>query len=498
MGIPVTPQKLIDENVVEHARIEYKQNWNPERVLYTLCAYANDIDNWGGGYILIGVSEKDGLPVKPVQGIDVRLIDSIQKELLKLCHKIQPSYMPICEPVVYEGKQLLLIWAPGGYERPYKAKVSLSAGCKETAYYVRRFSSTVKASDADVKELHYLGSNVPFDDRVNPSASVSDLKLNRMLDYLSTVESSLIKNNQDLTALDLALSLRVASGPKEYLKPLNVGLMFFADNPESYFREARIDVVSVPNPTGEGMIERCFTGPLDKQLTDALSYIKNFVIAEEVSKKSQEAQSSRVFNYPFAAIEEALSNAVYHRSYQVAEPVTVRIETDKLIIDSFPGPDRTISDKDLNEKKLRPKRYRNRRIGDFLKELRLVEGRGTGVPTMLKALKDNGSQPPIFETDEERSYFSVTFMIHERFVQRTEYDEHTNEPKRRSREQLKGAVLQLLDEKAYSQKELASKLGYAGVSKSMRFTIAELIGEGIVEYTTASEKDPNAKLRKVH
>jgi ATP-dependent DNA helicase RecG len=49
--------------------------------------------------------------------------------------------------------------------------------------------------------------------------------------------------------------------------------------------------------------------------------------------------------------------------------------------------------------------YRNRRIGDLLKELRLTEGRGTGFPTIKNAMKDNGSPEPIFETDDQSTYF---------------------------------------------------------------------------------------------
>ena len=32
----------------------------------------------------------------------------------------------------------------------------------------------------------------------------------------------------------------------------------------------------------------------------------------------------RFFNYPYAAIEEALSNAVYHKGYDEREPIEVR------------------------------------------------------------------------------------------------------------------------------------------------------------------------------
>lgn len=40
---------------------------------------------------------------------------------------------------------------------------------------------------------------------------------------------------------------------------------------------------------------------------------------------------------------------------------------------------------------IRGRIYRNRRIGDFLKELKLIEGRNTGFPNALNALKKNGS-----------------------------------------------------------------------------------------------------------
>ena len=54
-----------------------------------------------------------------------------------------------------------------------------------------------------------------------------------------------------------------------------------------------------------------------------------------------------VVYFPYAAIEEALVNAVYHRSYEIREPVEVRITPEELIVLSFPGPDRSISIEDL-------------------------------------------------------------------------------------------------------------------------------------------------------
>jgi ATP-dependent DNA helicase RecG len=66
----------------------------------------------------------------------------------------------------------------------------------------------------------------------------------------------------------------------------------------------------------------------------------------------------------------------------------------------------------LNGDRLVARRYRNRRIGNFLKELDLTEGRCTGIPTMRSAMTENGSPPPGFATDEARTYFLVELLVH--------------------------------------------------------------------------------------
>ncbi len=55
------------------------------------------------------------------------------------------------------------------------------------------------------------------------------------------------------------------------------------------------------------------------------------------------------------------------------------------------------------------KEYRNIQTDEFLKELHLTEGRATGVPTITRELKKNGSPEAVFETDEERYYFKTSF-----------------------------------------------------------------------------------------
>ena len=62
---------------------------------------------------------------------------------------------------------------------------------------------------------------------------------------------------------------------------------------------------------------------------------------------------------------------------------------------------------------LKSRRYRNRRLGDFLKELDLTEGRSTGVPTIQAKLAENGSPRATFETTDDRLTFLVILPIHE-------------------------------------------------------------------------------------
>lgn len=501
MSIPISIEKLLSENVVEWARIEFKEGWNPESTLKTISAFANDIDNWGGGYIIIGAKEKDGKIVTPIAGIEPNQIDKIQKELLRYCKYLRPVYIPQFEPVLFQGKTLLLIWCPGGYERPYACPKTPSSKKSEKIYYIRKLSSTIEANDNDIKDLMSLSRNIPFDDRVNMNANIKDLKYPIIKNYLNNVNSSLLSDIDSMDTDMLAKDLRIAGGPSEYFKPLNVGLLFFNDNPENFFPYCRIEIVNIPDPTGQGMEERTFTGPIDEQLQSALNYIRNNVIVEKIFKIDDKAESLRIKNYSYEAIEEFLSNAIYHKSYQIHEPITVRIENDKIEITSIPGPDRSITDKDIENFQMRSRRYRNRRIGDFLKDLHLVEGRNTGIPTAIKAIKENGSPLPTLLTDEDRSFFSVIIPIHSEFLTLSQTKNLNNSPVKqtvkRSQEQIKELILEELSVMSMSSGELYKKLGYSGnPSKTFKKCINDLITESKIYYSSDNIQDSNNKLIK--
>ena len=474
-----------------------REGWNPDSTLKTISAFANDIDNWGGGYIVIGVKEENGKILKPITGLNEESVDHIQKEILKYCKYLKPNYVPQSEPVYYEGKMVLLIWCPGGYERPYQCPKRPTSKNSEKAYYIRKLSSTIEATDLDVKELIALTHNIPFDDRVNIKSELTDLKYPIIRNYLETVNSNLLNTLEHKRLEDLAKDLRIADGPKEYFKPLNVGLLFFNDNPETFFPYSRIELVNIPDPTGQGMEERIFTGPIDQQLRDVLSYLKNNVIAEKIFKLNGQAEAIRVKNYSYEALEEFISNAIYHKSYQLYEPITIRIEKEQIEITSIPGPDRSISDRDISNYNMRTRRYRNRRIGDFLKELHLVEGRNTGIPTAIKSIKENGSPMPKLLTDKERTFFSVIMPIHESFKQNGNMNIQEKKG-RRTKNEIKVLILEVLEEKDLSATSIYRKLGYSGnLSKTFRKCIEELVLDSKIKYLEENINASNNLLTKI-
>jgi ATP-dependent DNA helicase RecG len=77
--------------------------------------------------------------------------------------------------------------------------------------------------------------------------------------------------------------------------------------------------------------------------------------------------------------------------------------------------DRSITDANLKDFNIRSRFYRNRRIGEFLKELDLAEGRNTGIGKIVRAMRENGSPDPQFYNPETRSFMTVILPIHEAF-----------------------------------------------------------------------------------
>lgn len=493
MAIPTNIKTLLSGEVVEWARIEFKGTWDAASSLKTICAFANDLDNWGGGYIVIGVEEDNGRPAYPLMGVPSDKLDSYQKSIYAKCRLIRPAYTPIIGVETYQDKQFIVIWCPGGDSRPYSSPKTMEKDNKERSHYIRKASNTVEPSDDEEKDLFNLANRVPYDDRVNHQAAMSDLNITLVQNYLKEINSSLYEKSKISDFVEVCSDMNIISNLPEYIKPKNVGLMFFSMEPDKFFPYTQIDIVQFPDGLGgDNIIENTFKGPIHQQLREALQFIKNAIITQKVVKYPDRAEADRFFNYPYAAVEEALSNAVYHRAYDVREPIEVRIEPDRMEIVSFPGPDRSVTKEGLKKYRVSNRRYRNRRIGDFLKELHLTEGRNTGFKKILDALEENNSPKPEFETDDDHSYFISRLFIHEAFLkeepkrsQKGAKKEPKRSQKRAKKEPKKGAerkvtiIENLGKNPKMTQTMLMDTLGLS--RKQVQKSIKELQEEGLLE-----------------
>ena len=89
-------------------------------VISYVSALANDFDETGGGYIVVGVKEVNGRPVRPVIGIDPNQIEPIEKDMVGFNNLMQPYYQPRLYIEETDGKTILVIKVSAGERRPYK------------------------------------------------------------------------------------------------------------------------------------------------------------------------------------------------------------------------------------------------------------------------------------------------------------------------------------------------------------------------------------------
>lgn len=415
--IPIDIPNLLSREV-EGVRLELKATWDAKvtghQVLTTLCAFANDLQNLNGGYVLIGVAEESGVITRPVAGLTPDQLDGAMRQLVSLCKRIEPEYLPIIDVVKVDGQSVLALWAPASDARPHRAPASEKG---EPAYWVRVGSVTKEAKGPTLTSLMAQTAKIPFDDRRSFEAQNDDLNYTLVRRHLHEVHSGLIdEHNTEQVYAKMGLTRRVNG----HSIPRNVALLFFTDEPQRWFRSAQIDVVQFADGAGGDLLEeKIFRGPLADQLRQSFVYLENLTTRQVQKGAALEARG--FVSYPSVALREAIVNAVYHRSYEqdTAEPVKVYLYPDRVEVISYPGPTEGIEEEHLNQGTVPALPARNRRVGELLKELRLAESRGTGLPKIHRAMSQNGSPSPRFEIGPGRAYLKVILPAHPDYVSLT-------------------------------------------------------------------------------
>ena len=412
--LPIDLDNLIHARSVEDNRREFKAVWSESTANSTvrsICAFANDLMNLNGGYVIIGIEESGWRPILPPRGLDDADLDKIQIEIHGQCNRIVPSYQPSLFPVLYDGKPLLVIWAPAGDNKPYQAPKRGG----ERAYYARQGSETVEATGALRTQLFEQAARIPFDDRRSLSAADMSAVSERLVkEFLTDVGSDLARGDgfdRERVYANMRLTYRMNG----YNVPRNFALLFFSEDPDEIFSGARIEIAQFADDAGGDLIEeRIIRGPLHHQVRRALAYLESLsdVLLEKVPGR---AETDKAVSYPHEAMREAVVNAVYHRSYEDAEPTKIYLYPNRMEITSYPGPVQGVEPRHFEAGAAVPAvPARNRKIGETLKELRLAEARGTGLPKIRRRMSENGSPEPRF--DFAPSYFRAVLPAHPRYI----------------------------------------------------------------------------------
>jgi len=421
MALAVNIEDLLNKQKIESNRIEFKKGWNPASIYHSVCAFANDIDDLGGGYIVVGVDteEDTGLAIRPVEGVPIEQIDGILQDMVGFNNKMSPYYLPRTSVEEVDGKPVLVIWCPAGINRPYSVPENVTSKNNPKEYfYVRSGTSSIIAKGDVLDELRELASRVPFDERGNPDIKLEDISTVLLRDYLVKVGSKLANELYEKPLSEILEQMDLFVGPTENRMLRNVAALMFCENPSKFFKRTQVEIVFFP----EGRLvnpNNLYEGPVIKgsvpQIIDhTLEYMDRMLVMQNVSKPKDDNHSKKFYTYPYQALEESVTNSLYHRDYREWEPVVITVEPKGITIQNVGGPDRSISSADISRCELLvSKRYRNRRLGEYLKELDMTEGRSTGIPTIQNELKKNGSPRAIVVTDDDRTFFRITIPCHE-------------------------------------------------------------------------------------
>lgn len=187
--------------------------------------------------------------------------------------------------------------------------------------------------------------------------------------------------------------------------PTYAGLILFAKDlitwlPNAYVQYVRFDGAQM---AADISAEKRFQGDLLSIVRDLNTFVSLITSTRPV--RSSAVQETMVSDYPEAAVRELLLNAILHRSYEAAAPVSFYQYSDRIEIQN-PGPLYGIARPDNFPAQTS---YRNPVLAEALKTLGAVNRFGRGVERAQSALARNGNPAPEFIFGD--TYFGVTIFL---------------------------------------------------------------------------------------
>ena len=220
----------------ESEQVEWKENVaDIDDVVAALCAFANDLANLGGGYVVCGAREardEHGFPAMVRTGLTAARLKEVEGRVLARCReRVAPSLTPLADelPAETEDRRVLV------FTQPATSTAHTFRRDNEGArHYVRVGRSTIEARNSVLLNLLVRkGSVEPWDRRVCPTATERDLDLLVLRDTLNQMrvtipEGQLEQFLSEETSLSPFIpSLCVRESLTNTLRPRNFAILLF-------------------------------------------------------------------------------------------------------------------------------------------------------------------------------------------------------------------------------------------------------------------------------
>ena len=392
----------------ESEQVEWKQNVaDPDDVVRTIVAFANDLPNLGGGYVVCGATEiKDahGFAATQADGMTAGRCKEVEGRVLAAClTRVSPPIIPLVEelPAAQADHRLLVFVVPAtGHAHTFRS------GTDSGRYYVRVGRSTREARNGLMRELLVRKRALePWDRRSPAGATLADLDLLALRELLTRLGiwdserpiDDWLDPNQ--TPSPFVPSLCARESLTGILRPRNFALLLCGVNFQRFTPEAHT-ILSVYPGTDRAtdLSERL---ELAGTLLDQAQQIMRHLTPEARVLMDKTVADTNVSKYPLRAIQEVVVNALVHRDYEQHHPLRVTVFSDRIEVSSPGGlPPSVHKDKLLLGQALPV--WRNQALAWVANKLKLAQAEGQGMATILRTMREGGCAPPQFAFDPER------------------------------------------------------------------------------------------------
>lgn len=358
--------------------------YSPEQLGPTLSAFANKP---GGGTILLGVSERDGISVVGVDDVD----DLLKRAANQARNGFRPPIRVDVRAIDLDGKTIGVVNVEGAdvNEKPVR-------WLKDKKAYLRQYDGDYQMSPSEEQMLVLRHHRPNADAQAVPGSSLRDLDPNLVTRYLSSVRETTPRLVNDSDEAVLFFTGVVADRESEELSV--AGLYALGEYPQRLLPHLTLTAAVEGSGDVRAVNRRDFTGSLPVILDDVLEWVRGNVESRQLVTRDGDGLTD--YAVPLLAAREVVANALVHRDLSEAsrgKGIDLRITRDGFRLTNPGGLWGITVDRlgfgdhpAVNERLYQICRNVEGRSG------RVIEAMGTGIREVRRSLREAGMAEPRF------------------------------------------------------------------------------------------------------